>query len=217
MQRIDARLYLITDDHGRSADELERIVTAAIDGGTTMVQYREKSADSDMAETHVKHLSTVCRRAATPLLVNGSLLNTPGVLDCIDGVHLQAATIGLLSELKRSKLICGYSAHSADEANDAFRLGADFVTISPIFPTRSHPESPAVGLQTLQECARQCHGHPVIALGGLCAENARWAIEAGAKGVAVISAIMDAANPGSAARMLREAVDSASPQQKRTS
>jgi len=112
-------------------------------------------------------------------------------------VHLPS---GGSPEAARSQLpdaLIGASAHSAEEASALLHAGADYVTISPVFLTDSKPGyGPAVGLDGLADIVVQTPG-PVIALGGISAENAALCRSAGARGVAVMGEIMRAADPRS--------------------
>ena len=113
------------------------------------------------------------------------------------GVHLPS---GGNPEAVRSRLpdaLIGASAHAAEEASALLHAGADYVTISPVFLTDSKPGyGPAVGLDGLADIVVQTPG-PVIALGGISAENAALCRSAGARGVAVMGEIMRAADPRS--------------------
>jgi thiamine-phosphate pyrophosphorylase len=123
-----------------------------------------------------------------------------------DGVHLPSG--GSPSEARARLLgaLIGASAHSADEASALLRAGADYVTASPVFLTASKPGyGPALGLDGLARIAGQAPG-PVVALGGITAENATACLAAGACGVAVMGEIMRAADPQAAVDRIRRAI-----------
>ena len=102
--------------------------------------------------------------------------------------------------------LIGYSAHSGVEAADAFAQGADFVTLSPVFPTNSKFSSgPVLGLDAFER-ELTVAGGPVYALGGVGAANASACVERGAHGVALIGAILGADDPAQAAREVRAAL-----------
>ena len=91
--------------------------------------------------------------------------------------------------------LIGVSAHDLDEARRAAEQGADYITLSPIFPSASKPGyGPALGLDGLRRVAARL-AIPTVALGGIDADNAAACLEAGAKGVAVMGAVMAAADP----------------------
>lgn len=99
----------------------------------------------------------------------------------------------------------GRSVHSVDAAQRAEADGCEYVVAGSVFPTASHPGGPAGGLVLIEDIARSV-SIPVIAIGGVNAANARSCIDAGARGVAVISAIFDADDPRAAAQELWRAI-----------
>ena len=112
-----------------------------------------------------------------------------------DGVHLPSGSSAAAARARLPRGLIGASAHSAREASDMVGSGADYVTISPVFPTASKPGyGPAIGLDGLAEIVAQVPG-PVIALGGINAANAPLCLSAGASGVAVMGEVMRATNP----------------------
>jgi len=100
----------------------------------------------------------------------------------------------------------GVSAHSVVEVEAAATSGADYVTFSPVFPTPSKPGyGPALGLEALRQ-ATQASPIPVVALGGITAENAARCIQAGAAGVAVMGEVMRAADPAAVTHRLVQSI-----------
>jgi thiamine-phosphate diphosphorylase len=118
-----------------------------------------------------------------------------------DGIHLPSAGLQIRSvrDLVGPNVLIGRSTHSAAEALAAHEEGADYIFLGPIWPTSSHPGIPGLGTGAIAE-ARSV---PVIAIGGVTPERASAAIDAGAYGVAAITALWDVADSGAAAeRML---------------
>ena len=117
----------------------------------------------------------------------------------VRGVHLGARSlpVAVVRRLLPEASI-GYSAHSAAESARAEAEGANFVFAGSIYPTASHPGAPAAGVAFLRKCAAACR-IPVLAIGGVTAERVAEVREAGAYGVAVISAVWDAPDPVQAA------------------
>src|SRR5205814_1951713 len=116
------------------------------------------------------------------------------------GAHLPSSGIPISAArgvLAADQLV-GRSTHSADEARRALDEGADYVFIGPIWSTPSHPGAPALGPGAL----RELHSLPVIAIGGVTPERARECRDAGAWGVAAISALWRAADPAAVARAM---------------
>jgi len=114
-----------------------------------------------------------------------------------DGVHLPAG--GLPTAAARRLLpettLIGRSAHSVEETRDALRDGADYCFLGPIFATASHADRAAVGIAGIRAVGRG----PVVGIGGITPELASACRAAGATGVAAITALWDAADPGAAA------------------
>jgi len=175
-------------------------VAAAVEGGVTLVQLREKDLPADELLRLAQQLRAVTRGRA--LLVVNDRVDVALASDA-DGVHLPGN--GLPTRVARALLgpgkLVGRSAHSVGEAVEAERDGADYVLLGTIFPTSSHPESQAAGT-TLIRAARPVVRLPLIAIGGIDTSNAREVMEAGADGVAVISAILAERRSRAAARAL---------------
>ncbi|MGI8907926.1 MAG: thiamine phosphate synthase [Candidatus Sumerlaeaceae bacterium] len=195
------RLYLVTDDRGRSPGELERIVSQALQGGVTAVQFREKCAAPSFCVKAFARLSAICREHAAPLLLNADLLGRFELLHEPDGVHFSERTLPLHAhEVAR---LAGYSAHNLEEASHAVEHGVDFCTLSPIFETPSKAGLlPPLGLEALREARRASPQLTIVALGGIDETNAAGCIRAGASGIAVMRAIMNSDDPLDAARRL---------------
>jgi thiamine-phosphate pyrophosphorylase len=206
----DVRLYVITDDAGRSAAELTEIISLAINGGATAVQFREKSAPMKRIMESWAAIADLCEAAGIPLLLNADILERAGDVSWpnMAGLHCGSRTVRFLGNAPAA--ILGYSAHSADEVQQATDQGAEFCTISPIYatPSKSAYLRP-VGLQALHAARAAAPRTKVVALGGIDAGNAGDCILAGADGVAVMSAIMGAERPEEAARRIRDAIDQA--------
>ncbi len=174
-------------------------------GGVRFIQYREK----DMPYTERLNLGReVASRAfehGARLIVNAD----PELAEALDadGVHLGKGTVSV-SAMRAGGYagLIGYSAHSGEEAAVAFAQGADFATLSPVFPTKSKFSSgPLLGLDKFEREVTLAGG-PVYALGGVGAENAATCLARGARGVALIGAILGADEPARAAREVRAAL-----------
>jgi len=102
-------------------------------------------------------------------------------------------------------MFLGVSTHSLEQARQAEREGADYVAVGSIFPTATKPEFQLVGLDLLREVRGQIRA-PLVAIGGITVDNAAQVVEAGADGVAVISAVCGAPDPAEATRRLLERI-----------
>lgn len=179
----------------------------AVDAGANLVQLREKDLPAGELLALAERLRSVTRGRAL-FLVNDRL---DVALACAaDGVHLpeQGLPVAAARRLKGEGFIVGRSVHSVVEAQRAEAEGADYVQVGPIFATRSHPDASPVGVGLLSDVAKAVD-IPILAVGGITADNVGQAIEAGASGAAVISAILDSSSPGEAARRLALAMEQA--------
>ncbi|MDE0332106.1 MAG: thiamine phosphate synthase [Nitrospinae bacterium] len=198
-------LYLITDRNAPPSGDLPGALEAALTGGVRFVQFREKDLPYEERLRLGREVASRAAEHGARLLVNGD----PVLADALgaDGVHLGKGTVGVSAVRAGGYTgLIGYSAHSGEEAARASAEGADFVTLSPVFPTKSKFSSgPVLGLDAFGR-ERAIAGGPVYALGGVGAENASSCLERGAHGVALIGAILGAADPARAAREVRAAL-----------
>lgn len=206
---VNWSLYVITDaklSHGRSHLE---VIRAAIAGGATVVQYREKTAPTRQMIEEARALRELTRQAGIPFIVNDRVDIALAVE--ADGIHVGQDDMPapLARKLMGPGKIVGVSVDDLEQALQAERDGADYVGAGPIFATATKPDAaPPIGLEGLAEICRGV-SIPVIAIGGINAENAGAVIAAGAAGVAVVSAVVAAPDVEAAARRLREAIDGA--------
>ncbi len=204
----DLRVYLVLDPAlalGRSPVE---IAEAALRGGVTALQLRWKSGPLREMLRVGKALRDLCRQHGVPFLINDRV-DVAMALDA-DGVHL--GQDDLPPEVARRLLgphaLIGVSARTPEQARAAEAAGADYLGTGSVFPTTSKANPILIGLEGLAAVVRSTR-LPVVAIGGVNPGNAGACIRAGAVGVAVISAILQAPDPEAAARALRQAVDQA--------
>lgn len=201
------QLHLITDP---ALDPLEQVrrIERAVPHGVDAVHVRLPGASAREVYELAMVLQASLVVRGVPLIVNDRIdvalaVNAGGVQVGARGLPLRA-----VRRLLGPAAPVGASVHSVEAAVAAERDGATWVTFGHIWPTESHPGEPGRGLGTLREVAAAV-AIPVIAIGGVTAKRAPEAIAAGASGVAVISAILDASDPGEATRTVRAALDSA--------
>lgn len=209
LQKIDYSLYLVTDRGlARGRTTLE-ILTAAVRGGATVIQLREKDCSTrdfiDQALGIKKFLSA----QGVPLIINDRMDVAQAVK--ADGVHLGQTDMPL--EMAKSilgdSMIIGISAESLEDAIVAEKGGADYLGVSPIYATPTKTDTaPPLGLEGLREI-RKAVRLPLVGIGGLNRDNAAEVVRSGADGIAVVSAIVAADDPELAARELKDVIDGA--------
>ena len=188
----------------------EEVLRAAIKGGITLFQFREKGNGCLQGEEKLqlaKRLQTVCHEQEIPFIVNDDIELAVEIE--ADGVHIGQEDEP--AEEVRQKIgtnkILGVSAHTLKEAEHAIAAGADYLGIGPIYPTLTKDDAKAVqGLTFIKELRASGIAIPLVGIGGITAENAAPIIGAGADGVSVITAISQGESPEAAARMLAVAV-----------
>lgn len=200
-------LMLITDRSRLRGRTLEEVASQAVEGGAHAVQIREKDLSTAELYELAATLHAVLRGRA--LLVVNDRIDVALAVGA-DGVHLPERSLPgkLARDVASAACIIGRSVHSVEAAVTAEEEGADYVQVGTIFETASKPGRPAAGLTLMREI-RDAVSIPIIAVGGIDAGNAAAVIAAGADGIAVIGAIMDADDPRQAARDLRGEIDAA--------
>lgn len=185
-----AGVYAITPQCADTA-RLLAMVEAALKGGVSAVQYREKSGDVALRHEQASELLERCREFGVPLIINDDL-RLADLVDA-DGLHVGREDAGLREArliLGPDKLIGVSCYQSLELAKAAEENGADYVAFGSFYPSSSKPDALRAPLDLLVQ-AQSLHV-PVVAIGGIDASNALPLIEAGADSVAVISALFDA-------------------------
>ncbi len=185
-----ALLYLVTSPH----EQLFDIVEAALRGGVTLVQYRDKEADDAIRLQRAEKLCYLCHRYEALLIVNDRI-DLALAVDA-DGVHLgqQDLSVALARQLLGSQKLIGRSTHCLDDLQRALAEGADYIGVGPVYETPTKAGRTAVGLGYVRDAAEQAT-IPWFAIGGIDLANLEEVINAGAQRVSVVRAIMQAENP----------------------
>jgi thiamine-phosphate diphosphorylase len=197
-------MVLADDASHWKIDPVEQ-VRAACEGGAGVVQLRAKRASDSLALEWAEAIRAITRDFDVAFFVNDRF--DLALAADADGVHLGQGDIppSRIPAPARSRLRIGRSTHSLEQAREASKDGVDYIAFGPIFATGSKdtPCDPR-GVEQLAEVVRAVQPKPVIAIGGIDLGNVVKVTEAGAAGVAVISAIAGAADPYAAARALAE-------------
>lgn len=208
MQPSEWRAYLVTQQSLSANRTTEAIVEAAIDGGVDVVQLREKDLDARTRYRIGQRVRELTADADVDLVVNDRI-DIAAAIDA-DGVHLGQSDLPI--EVARDQLgedaVVGCSTSTVEEAEAAVDAGADYLGVGAVYGTSSKDvdeTKDGIGPERIAEIARAVDV-PIVGIGGIDASNAAAVVEAGAAGVAVISAITSADDPEVATRELRGAV-----------
>jgi thiamine-phosphate pyrophosphorylase len=209
LHKVDYSLYLVTDrglSRGRSSLE---IVSAAVQGGVTVVQLREKDCSTRDFIEQALTIKEFLKDRGVPMIINDRIDVAQAVK--ADGVHLGQSDMPLAvaKKILEDSMIIGISAESLQDAVEAEKGGADYLGVSPIYatPTKTDTAAP-LGLAGLREIHKAVR-LPLVGIGGLNRDNAAEVIRSGADGVAVVSAIVAADDPQAAADALKQIIQEA--------
>ncbi len=199
-------LYAVTDRHWLQGRTLAEDVEAALKGGVTFVQLREKddmALDHEAFLTEARQIQALCRQYQVPFVIDDDVDLALEV--GADGVHVgqEDMEAGLVRQKLGPEKILGVSARTVEEARLAQQRGADYLGVGAVFPTRSKADAKAVSHETLQQiCAAV--DIPVVAIGGITRDNVSQLAGSGIVGISVISAIFARPDIEQAARQLRQ-------------
>jgi len=186
--------YMITGKF-TDPDDFRQKLQKALNRGIKLVQLRLKKdslADPSQAQSFVEDSAALCKQAGARLLLNIADDYAPSLdLSAVDfaGFHADSSKLKTLTERPPGELFCA-SCHNSEELQKARELQADFMVLSPVQPTASHPDMPALGWEAFAEMTRDIPV-PVYALGGVSEKDLDTAFSHGAQGVAAISAFWE--------------------------
>lgn len=183
-------LYLVTSP----VDNLFAVVEAALQGGLTLVQYRDKTADDLTRINTATKLRQLCHRYNALFIINDRV-DLALAVDA-DGVHLgqEDVPVAFARQLLGSQRIIGRSTKNPDEMQRAIAEGADYIGVGPVYETPTKAGRAAAGLEYVRHAVKHATV-PWFAIGGINAENLADVLSAGAERVAVVRAIMEAEQP----------------------
>jgi thiamine-phosphate pyrophosphorylase len=183
---INYKLYLITDRSFLNGRNLKDCVEAAIQGGVTLVQVREKDASTREFYKIAKEVKEITSKYNVPLLINDRIDIALAIE--AEGVHLGQSDmpIGLARKILGEDKIIGISANSLDEALEAQKDGADYLGLGPVFYTGTKKDiDEPIGIHGLKEITQSIR-IPSVAIGGINKENAKSVLETGVNGISLI-------------------------------
>ncbi len=195
-------LYAVTDRAWTGKQTLYQQVEAALKGGVTCVQLREKELDQAEFLQEAKELCALCRRYGVPFIVND---NVDIAVACkADGIHVgqEDMAAGEVRRRAGEDMILGVSVHTAEEARQAVRDGADYLGLGAVFPTSTKTDAKPMTKETLQAICDAVE-IPVVAIGGINRDNLLNLAGSGVDGVALVSAVFSAEDIEGTCRGLR--------------
>ncbi len=202
------RLHVLTDRKTSRGRSHLQIAEAAIAGGADVLQLRDKEASSARLYQEALQLRKLTRDAQVPFIVNDRL-DIALAVDA-DGVHVGQSDLpaSVVRRIVGPDKILGVSVATVEEALQAEKDGADYLGVGPVFEARgTKPDTcEPMGLECIARIRRHCR-LPIVAIGGIDAENARKVREAGADAAAVISAIVSADDISQATRRLKRILE----------
>ncbi|HOT88990.1 MAG TPA: thiamine phosphate synthase [Bacteroidales bacterium] len=196
------KLCLVTDEKLCMGRSLPDIVRKAVEGGVTMVQLREKNADTRTFIEKAFILKEILNPFRVPLIINDRVDVALAVK--ADGIHIGQKDMPyeLLKKIIPESMIVGLSVETMEQIQIANNYKVDYLGISPIFATPTKTDTLGCwGIEGLKK-ARNITNHKLIAIGGISKTNVKTIIDAGANGIAVVSAICSAEDPQKAASEL---------------
>ena len=188
---LDYRVYLVTDTVYFNDDNIWNKMEAALRGGVTLVQYRDKTQESRILYERALKMKALCDKYNVPMLVD----DRADIAFAVGAAGVHVGQSDLPAEVARRMLgadaIIGVSAHNAEEALAAEAAGADYLGCGAVYPTGTKKDTSVIGVESLK-AIRAVTKLPFVGIGGVTLANYRDVLNAGADGAAIVSAILSA-------------------------
>jgi thiamine-phosphate pyrophosphorylase len=201
------RFHVLTDICLQTHFSHGELAELAIAGGADTIQFRQKDGATREMIRVAEQIHALCKRAGVTFIINDRV--DVAIASHADGVHLgqDDFPIPLARKLLGEEAIIGGSAGNMEEARKCLVEGADYIGFGPVYPTTSKEDAgPAAGLGLMKQIV-EAIPLPIIAIGGITADNAPPVIQTGVHGIAVISAVCCQNDPAEAARCLRRLLE----------
>ncbi|RTI02296.1 thiamine phosphate synthase [Thermus scotoductus] len=200
---MQGRLYLVvTPRPGWSLEATLDRTERALAGGVEVLQLRAKDWEARPILELGERMLALARRYGVPFFLN----DRPDLAALLgaDGVHLGQGDLTPLEARRFFSGLVGRSTHAPEQALKALEEGADYLSVGPVWETPTKPGRKAAGLGYVRWAAENLKEKPWFAIGGIDLENLDQVLEAGARRIVVVRAILDAPDPERAARAFRE-------------
>ena len=203
MKNFDTTLYFITDSTGFSEEEFLYRVEEALKGGATLLQLREKDKTTREYIALAEKVHEITKKYNVPLIIDDRV-DVAMAVDA-EGVHLGQSDmpVDIARRILGDDKIIGATAKTVPQALEAYRNGADNLGVGAIYPTTTKVKTVLTSVDTLKEIVKAVP-ISVNAIGGLNKDNIDILKNTGIAGVCVVSAIMKAENPQTAAKEIKE-------------
>lgn len=201
MDKRGLRLYAVTDRSWLGDDTLFQAVEKALQGGVTMIQLREKDMEYEDFKEEALQIKDLCKKYQVPFLINDNV-ELAREIDA-DGVHVGQSDLeaGRVRELLGPDKIVGVTAKTVEQAQAAQAAGADYLGSGAVFGTSTKKDAKFMELSLLKEITASVE-IPVVAIGGITADNAMKLSDTGVAGIAVVSGIFAAEDITATSRKL---------------
>ena len=190
---MEARLYGIVDLGYMEESDVARVAQQMIEGGVDLIQLRGKGKSLDELAGCAARLHELTAKSSTPLIVNDHAEIAREIP--VEGVHVgqDDDPIKVARRKAGRQIVVGKSTHSLEQALAAQREGADYIGFGPIFATPTKPDYPPIGLTDIKQVHAEVN-LPIFCIGGINIDNLQTVIDAGAKRVVMVSALLKAHN-----------------------
>ncbi len=198
----DYAVYLVTDEPSRYVGDFVALVEAAVDGGVTVVQYRDTESSGRVMYERALRLQRMLQERKIPLIIN----NFADLAVAVDaaGVHLGQSDMPVeaVRRVVGKKMTLGLSVTCDADIATVSERAVDYVGIGPVYDATKtkHDAAPEMGLQGFCEIRKALANYPAVAIGGITLERADGVYAAGADGLAIVSAFSKAESPCEVAR-----------------
>ena len=200
-------VYLVTDRRLCLGRPLEEVVLQAVRGGAAYVQLREKEITTREFIEEAQAIKKILSPYHVPLIVNDRV--DVALASRAEGVHLGQKDMPykIARRLMGEKALIGLSVETWQDVEEAQKYDLDYIGVSPVFatPTKTDTKKPW-GLDGLRR-VRSLSRHPLVAIGGINDETAESVVLAGAKCLAVVSAVCSSDDPEAATRRIKAVID----------
>lgn len=185
----DMQLYAVTDTQWLNGRDFLEVIESVLANGATFLQLREKNAKHEEIVAKAKAINPIAKKYGVPFVIDDDIYAAKEA--DVDGVHIgqNDASYEKAREVLGEGKIIGMTVKTRQQAENAIRLGADYVGMGAVFHTSTKKDAKDMSRETLLELAGMMKDIPVVAIGGISYDNCDYLKDTGVDGIAVVSAI----------------------------